>query len=36
VSDKGTINRRAVLKNRVDILDALYADAPSPAIHSVP
>lgn len=36
VSDKGTINRRAVLKNRVDILDALYADSLSPAIHSVP
>jgi len=27
VSDKGTINRRAVLKNRADILDSLYADS---------
>lgn len=35
MSDKGTINRRAVLKNRVDILDDLYADAPSPAIRCI-
>lgn len=35
VSDKGTINRRAVLKNRADVLGDLYADAPSRAIYSV-
>lgn len=35
MSDKGTINRRAVLKNRANILDDLYADAPSHAIYSV-
>lgn len=35
LSDKGTINRRAVLKNRADVLDDLYADNPSADIHII-
>ncbi|RKQ72182.1 feruloyl-CoA synthase [Litorimonas taeanensis] len=35
VSDKGTINRRAVLSNRQDILEALYEDSPPPTVHIV-
>ena len=35
VSDKGTINRRAVLGNRSDVLEQLYADEPGIAIGIV-
>ncbi len=35
VSDKGTINRRAVLKNRENILSDLYAETPPPSVHTV-
>lgn len=36
VSDKDTINRRAVLTNRADILERLYADDPGSDIGIVP
>lgn len=32
VSDKGTINRRAVLDNRTEAVDGLYADPPAPGV----
>jgi feruloyl-CoA synthase len=32
ITDKGSINQRAVLKNRAALVDALYADAASPRI----
>ena len=32
ISDKGTINRRAVLDHRQDALAALYAEAPGPDV----
>jgi feruloyl-CoA synthase len=35
VSEKGTINRRAVLTNRADILEQLYAGAPGSDIGIV-
>ncbi len=35
VSDKGTINRRAVLTNRADILERLYARDPGPDVGIV-
>ena len=35
ISDKGTINRRAVLDNRSDRVDALYAEPPGPGVREV-
>ena len=35
VSDKGSINRRAVIENRADIVEQLYADSPSASIFCV-
>jgi feruloyl-CoA synthase len=36
ITDKGSLNQRAVLKRRAATVDALYADAPaSPSIISV-
>ena len=35
ISDKGTINRRAVVDNRVAELQALYADPPGPGVAVV-
>jgi hypothetical protein len=32
ITDKGSINQRAVLKNRAALVEALYADAASPRI----
>jgi feruloyl-CoA synthase len=32
VTDKGSINQRAVLKNRAALVEKLYADPPDPAI----
>lgn len=35
ISDKGTINRRAVLDNRSALVDALYAEPPGPGVREV-
>jgi feruloyl-CoA synthase len=35
VSDKGSINRRAVIENRGDIVEQLYADTPPASIFCV-
>jgi feruloyl-CoA synthase len=35
LSDKGTVNRQAVLKNRSDILEALYAETPANGIFEL-
>lgn len=35
ISDKGTINRRAVLDNRAGAVDALYAEAPGAGVREV-
>lgn len=32
LSDKGTINRKAVLRNRADVVDRLYSDTPGDAV----
>jgi feruloyl-CoA synthase len=32
MTDKGSINQRAVLKNRVALVDEIYASAPSPRV----
>jgi feruloyl-CoA synthase len=35
MTDKGSINQRAVLKNRAALVDELYADAPSPHVIGI-
>jgi feruloyl-CoA synthase len=35
MTDKGSINQRAVLKNRADLVDELYASTLSPRIIAV-
>ncbi|TRW14068.1 AMP-binding protein [Glacieibacterium frigidum] len=35
ISDKGTINRRAVLDNRSDLVDALYAEPPEAGVREI-
>jgi feruloyl-CoA synthase len=32
VTDKGSINQRAVLRNRADLVERLYAETPEPEI----
>jgi feruloyl-CoA synthase len=32
MTDKGSINQRAVLANRTALVEELYADAPSPRV----
>ncbi|RCV88194.1 feruloyl-CoA synthase [Billgrantia montanilacus] len=32
ITDKGSINQRAVLENRADIIDELYRDSPPPSV----
>jgi len=32
VTDKGSINQRAVLKNRAELVERLYAESPGPDI----
>ena len=32
ITDKGSINQRAVLKNRATLVDRLYAEPPDPII----
>lgn len=36
VTDKGSINQRAVRTHRTDLLEALYADSPGPDIFDLP
>jgi len=36
VTDKGSINQRAVLKNRAALVEALYADPPAPHVMIAP
>lgn len=36
VTDKGSINQRAVRSHRTDVLEALYADRPGPDIFDLP
>lgn len=35
ITDKGSINQRAVLKNRAALIDELYAERPSPRVISI-
>ena len=35
ISDKGTINRRAVLDNRTDVVEALFAEDPPASVRDV-
>lgn len=35
ISDKGTINRRAVLDNRSDVVEALYAEPPGADVRAI-
>jgi feruloyl-CoA synthase len=35
ITDKGSINQRAVLKNRADLVERLYADSPDTDIIHV-
>jgi feruloyl-CoA synthase len=35
ISDKGTINRRAVLDNRSDVVEALYAEPPGADVREI-
>ena len=35
MTDKGSINQRAVLKNRAHLVDELYADKPSPRVIGI-
>lgn len=32
MTDKGSINQRAVLRNRAALVEEVYADAPSPRV----
>ena len=35
MTDKGSINQRAVLPHRAALVDELYADTPSPRVLSI-